>query len=102
MAEAVNRGADFAIVTDDNPRTEQSADIIADILSGEIDRRRFTAVSSRRDAIRYGLSLLADGDTLLIAGKGHEDYQIIGTEKQHFSDHEVVRQWLAEERHAAL
>ncbi len=96
MAEAVNRGADIGIITDDNPRTEKSADIIADVLKGNIDKDKFEVIASRKDAILYGLSQLKTGDVLLIAGKGHEDYQIIGTEKIHFSDHEVVHEWLAE------
>ncbi|MBS9782169.1 MAG: UDP-N-acetylmuramoyl-L-alanyl-D-glutamate--2,6-diaminopimelate ligase, partial [Gammaproteobacteria bacterium] len=96
MAEAVNRGADIGIVTDDNPRTENSADIIADILTGDIDKNRFEVVANRRDAIRFALDTMSSGDIVLIAGKGHEDYQIIGKEKIHFSDHEVVREWLSE------
>lgn len=96
MAEAVNQYADFGIITDDNPRTEQSADIIADILTADIEALRFRTIASRREAIRFGLSQLAANDVLLIAGKGHEDYQIIGTEKKPFSDHAVVREWCDE------
>ncbi|PID66964.1 MAG: UDP-N-acetylmuramoyl-L-alanyl-D-glutamate--2,6-diaminopimelate ligase [Gammaproteobacteria bacterium] len=97
MAEAVNRSADIGIITDDNPRTENAADIIADILTGDIDKSRFEVIGNRRDAIRFALQQLSSGDMVLIAGKGHETYQIIGTEKTHFSDHEVVREWLAEQ-----
>lgn len=102
MAEAVNRKADEGIITDDNPRTEQSADIIADILSADIDKERFRVLPSRREAIVSGLSALQGGDTLLIAGKGHEDYQIVGSEKHYFSDHAVVQEWLAEQHNAKL
>ncbi len=94
MAEVVNQYSDIAIVTDDNPRTEQSQDIIADILKASIDRERFHVIPSRKEAIIFGLSQLSANDVLLIAGKGHEDYQIIGTKKTHFSDHEVVMEWL--------
>lgn len=96
MAEAVNRYSDFGIITDDNPRTEKSAAIIADILTADIEPVRFQTIPSRREAIRFGLSRLHAGDVLLIAGKGHETYQIIGTEKHDFSDHQVVREWLDE------
>lgn len=96
MAQAVNQGADWGIVTDDNPRTERSEDIIADILTADIDKTRFQVIASRREAIRFALNKMTGGDIVLIAGKGHEDYQIIGTEKIHFSDHEVVHEWLAE------
>ncbi|PIE45659.1 MAG: UDP-N-acetylmuramoyl-L-alanyl-D-glutamate--2,6-diaminopimelate ligase [Gammaproteobacteria bacterium] len=96
MAQAANQFSDFVIVTDDNPRTEQSEVIIADILAADVDLNRFKTIASRRQAIRFGLSLLAQDDVLLIAGKGHEDYQIIGSEKTHFSDYEVVQEWLHE------
>ncbi len=96
MAEAVNAYSDFGIISDDNPRTEDSEKIIADILTGDIDRNRFDVVPCRREAIRFGLEKLQTGDVLLIAGKGHETYQIIGTEKTDFSDHEEVKRWLEE------
>lgn len=94
MAEAVNAYSDYGIITDDNPRTEKSDEIIADILTGDIERARFQVISSRREAIQFGLARLAPNDILLIAGKGHEDYQIIGTEKVNFSDYAVVQEWL--------
>lgn len=96
MAEAVNQYSDFGIITDDNPRTESSEEIIADILSGAIEPIRFQVIASRKAAINFGLSKLQPGDVLLIAGKGHETYQIIGTEKQEFSDYAVVQEWLDE------
>lgn len=96
MAEAVNAYSDFGIVTDDNPRTENSQTIIDDILTGDIERVRFQVIPSRAEAIRFGLARLSTNDVLLIAGKGHEPYQIIGTEKIHFSDYEIVQAWLNE------
>ncbi len=97
MAEAVNAYSDFGIITDDNPRTENSESIIADILTGNIDKTRFDIVPCRREAIHFGLQKLQAGDVLLIAGKGHETYQIVGTEKTDFSDHAEVKQWLKEQ-----
>jgi UDP-N-acetylmuramoyl-L-alanyl-D-glutamate--2,6-diaminopimelate ligase len=87
MGEVAGRLADEAIVTDDNPRTEDAATIRAEILAAIPGA---TEIGDRRLAIETAISGLSKGDVLLIAGKGHEDYQIIGTTKHHFSDHEVV------------
>jgi UDP-N-acetylmuramoyl-L-alanyl-D-glutamate--2,6-diaminopimelate ligase len=80
-----------AIVTDDNPRTENAASIRAEILA-QVPKAR--EIADRRIAIQQAIKGLKKGDVLLIAGKGHEDYQIIGTTKHHFSDHEVVAETL--------
>lgn len=90
MAAIASKFADALVVTSDNPRTEDPQAIIADILSQGV-KARITEVD-RRQAIQLTLSLARPGDLVLIAGKGHEDYQIIGTKKQHFSDQEVVRE----------
>lgn len=87
--------ADYAIVTSDNPRTEDPDAIIADILPGMAGGEdRYEVVADRRAAIRRALALAQPGDTVLIAGKGHEDYQIVGTEKHHFDDREVAAEEL--------
>jgi UDP-N-acetylmuramoyl-L-alanyl-D-glutamate--2,6-diaminopimelate ligase len=91
MGEIASRIADRVIVTDDNPRTEDAAAIRAEILAaapGAIE------IGDRRKAIESAIGELQPGDVLLIAGKGHEDYQIVGTTKHHFSDHEVVLETL--------
>ena len=83
--------ADFAIVTSDNPRTEDPDAIIADVVSGmDAGAGRYEVVPDRRQAIARAIELAEPGDAVLVAGKGHEDYQIIGTEKIHFDDREVV------------
>ncbi len=87
MGEIAARLADGVIVTDDNPRTENAASIRSEILSAAPHARE---IGDRAEAIRVAVNELRDGDVLLVAGKGHEDYQIIGTEKRHFSDHEEV------------
>jgi UDP-N-acetylmuramoyl-L-alanyl-D-glutamate--2,6-diaminopimelate ligase len=79
--------ADVAIVTDDNPRTEDAATIRAEILAAAPGARE---IGDRREAIMTAVAELQPGDVLLVAGKGHENYQIVGTTKTHFSDHEVV------------
>lgn len=86
--------ADHVVVTSDNPRTEEPAAIIADILGSGIQPS--VVDSDRRAAIARAISEAAPNDTVLIAGKGHEDYQIIGTTKLPFSDQEVAREALAE------
>jgi UDP-N-acetylmuramoyl-L-alanyl-D-glutamate--2,6-diaminopimelate ligase len=92
MAQAVARGADAFIITSDNPRTEDPLAIIADIERGltEADRRRGEMVPDRAAAIARAVGRLERGDVLLIAGKGHENYQIFGTEKVHFDDVEAA------------
>ncbi len=91
MGEIAARLADSAIVTDDNPRTEDAAAIRAEILAAVPAAME---IGDRRLAIQQAVKSLSPGDVLLIAGKGHEDYQIVGTTKHHFSDHEVVLETL--------
>lgn len=91
MGDAASRLADDIIVTDDNPRTEDAATIRKQIL---LATRSAREIGDRRLAIETAIRELQQGDVLLIAGKGHEDYQIIGTTKHHFSDHEVVLETL--------
>ena len=87
-------GADYAVVTSDNPRTEDPDAIIADIVSGMGDGDGYEVVPDRRAAIARAIELAEPGDSILIAGKGHEDYQILGTEKIHFDDREVAAEEL--------
>ena len=96
MALAVGRRADQAIVTSDNPRSERPQRIIEDILAGfdEADGCEVVVEPDRRKAIGEALNAASPGDTVLIAGKGHEDYQIIGDHKRPFDDQVVARQWL--------
>ncbi|MDX8491400.1 UDP-N-acetylmuramoyl-L-alanyl-D-glutamate--2,6-diaminopimelate ligase [Mesorhizobium sp. VK22B] len=93
MGEIATRLADVVIVTDDNPRTEIPETIRAAILAaapGAIE------IGDRRKAIHEAVAMLHAGDTLIVAGKGHEEGQTIGTETFHFSDHEEVREALQE------
>ena len=111
MAAVAGRYSDLSIITSDNPRTEEPAAIIDEVRSGilplglreygredliettpqDVSRgfeKGFTTVENRRDAIRLAVGLSRPGDIVLLAGKGHEDYQIIGTTKHHFDDRE--------------
>ncbi len=85
--------ADVVVVTSDNPRTEDPEKIIDDILLGVPDLSRVVVEVDRRKAIYKALDVAGPLDVVLIAGKGHEDYQIIGHTKYPFSDVEVVREW---------
>ena len=102
MAKAAIQFSDYIILTSDNPRTENPVNILADIEKGLIDEKypfdKYLIISDRERAIGHGIKLLTKGDSLLIAGKGHENYQIIGTEKIHFDDREVVRKILEEKK----
>jgi UDP-N-acetylmuramoyl-L-alanyl-D-glutamate--2,6-diaminopimelate ligase len=88
MAKVACDGADEVIVTSDNPRTENPDAIISEILAGVPDaaRPRVSVEPDRARAIAHAVSSAREGDVILIAGKGHEDYQIIGTEKRKFDD----------------
>ncbi|MGE3067465.1 MAG: Mur ligase family protein, partial [Hyphomicrobiaceae bacterium] len=83
--------ADVVIVTDDNPRSESPAAIRAEILAGAPEARE---IGDREEAIRAAIALLGTGDVVLIAGKGHETGQIVGTTVIPFSDHDAVRRAL--------
>ena len=81
--------SDYVILTNDNPRTEDEKLIMKDILEG-ITTNNYEVIYDRKDAIKKGISMLKNNDCLLILGKGHEDYQIIGRTKIHLSDYEEV------------
>ena len=93
MGRVAERLADRMIITDDNPRTEDPQGIIRDILAGMANPDRAQVVRNRQEAIVRALSAAAPGDLVLIAGKGHEDYQLVGAERIPFSDRDVVRRW---------
>ena len=89
MGEIATRLSDNVIITNDNPRTEDENKIISDILKG-IKKENYEVITDRRTAIKHGIKMLEENDILLILGKGHENYQIIGKEKFHFDDVEEV------------
>ena len=99
MAAVAAELGDFSIVTSDNPRTENPEQILLDI---EVGMRRagkskpadYVMILDRREAIHRAIAMAEPGDLVMIAGKGHEDYQILGTERIHFDDREVAREAL--------
>lgn len=96
MGKIASDLADFVLVTSDNPRTESPEQIMTEILQGISNRAHVEAVVLRREAIARALSLADAKDIILIAGKGHESYQLIGEQSQYFSDQAVVQDLLAE------
>ena len=91
MGGIAAKHSDFVVVTSDNPRTEEPVAIINEILSGMAGTTTpFRVIENRRDAIYWALENAKPGDVLILAGKGHETYQIFGKEKRHFDEREVI------------
>jgi UDP-N-acetylmuramoyl-L-alanyl-D-glutamate--2,6-diaminopimelate ligase len=109
MGAAAIKGSDIVIITSDNPRTEDPLSIIRDIEQGLAERgvkrsaqdvaqkvvpgkKPYAVIPDRREAVTVAVGLAGPGDVVVLAGKGHEDYQIIGEKKKHFDDREVARE----------
>ncbi len=91
MGRVAGENSDVVFITSDNPRTEDPLKIIAEIEAGVSPTRvKFYSISDRREAIRRAISAARPGDVVIIAGKGHETYQIVGNDKFHFDDREVA------------
>ena len=96
MGKVVSEQAERVILTSDNPRHEDPDSIIQDIIVGIPTNADVTTIVDRREAIQYALQYASKNDIVLIAGKGHEDYQIVGDKRTVFSDQAEVRQYLGE------
>ena len=96
MAQEAVKQSDRVIITSDNPRFEEPQEIINDMLAGLTPQqmKKVVSIVDRREAIRTACMMANKGDVILIAGKGHEDYQEIQGVKHHFDDHEVVREFM--------
>ena len=94
MAKESVKYSDKVIITSDNPRFEEPQDIINDMLAGltKEDMQKVITIVDRREAIRTACMMAQAGDVILVAGKGHEDYQDVKGVKHHFDDHEVIRE----------
>ncbi len=103
MGQTVLKEADFPIITSDNPRTEDPEHIIEDILQGIPSSARkgddYNVIINRKEAIEHAIHLAGKNDLVLIAGKGHENYQILSTQTIHFDDREVARSALKKLSH---
>lgn len=87
--------ADFVVVTSDNPRTEQPGEIIREILAGmEGTKTPYQVIEDRTEAIGWALDHAEPGDVIALCGKGHETYQVVGTEKRHMDEREIVAGYL--------
>lgn len=93
MGNIASENSDFVVFTSDNPRTEDPEAILKDVLAG-VRKDNYIKITDRVEAIKYALDMIEDNDTVLILGKGHEDYQIIGHEKHHLDDAEEVRKYI--------
>ena len=95
MAAIAEKLADRIFITSDNSRTERTEDIIEDIKAGlsPAGLKKTVCIADRREAIRAALTLSPDGSIILLAGKGHETYQIMGTEHLHFNEREIVKEY---------
>lgn len=97
MGEAAARLADFVIVTSDNPRSENPAEIIRQIMPGVLKHNtEHVVIENRREAIKYAVEHARSGDVIVLAGKGHETYQILNTGTIHFDEREVLAQVIEE------
>ncbi|MDX1960721.1 MAG: UDP-N-acetylmuramoyl-L-alanyl-D-glutamate--2,6-diaminopimelate ligase [Leptospiraceae bacterium] len=95
MAQVASKYSDFLIITSDNPRTEDPKSVLTDVESGvPKSYTSYEVIEDRRKAIQRGIELLPANGILLVAGKGHEDYQILGKTKIHFSDKEEIENFL--------
>jgi UDP-N-acetylmuramoyl-L-alanyl-D-glutamate--2,6-diaminopimelate ligase len=94
MAKAASERSDVTVVTSDNPRTEDPQAILQDILPGVVPGRESVAIADRREAVAHAVRLAKPGDVVVIAGKGHENYQIIGRTKHNMDDRELAKEAL--------
>jgi len=99
MAQEAARRSDRVIITSDNPRFEEPQDIINDMLAGLDDKemKKTLSIADRKEAIRTACMLAQKGDVVLVAGKGHEDYQEIKGVKHHFDDREIIQEIISKE-----
>lgn len=96
MGAVASKYADFSILTSDNPNTENPQNIIDDIAEQFNDDSSHISIPDRREAIKYAINIAKAGDIVLLAGKGHEKYQLIGGKKQYFCEREIIEDYINE------
>lgn len=98
MAKVATENSDTTLLTSDNPRNEKPEDILAEMYEGVsiTARKKTLTITDRREAIKTAVMMAGKDDIILVAGKGHESYQIIGSEKHHFDDKETIREMFKE------
>jgi UDP-N-acetylmuramoyl-L-alanyl-D-glutamate--2,6-diaminopimelate ligase len=102
MGRIASSMSDVTIVTSDNPRTEKPEKIIHDILKGVVKTGTVIVKTERKAAIQCALKIANQGDLVLVAGKGHETYQLVAGRKKHFDDSEVIRNYFDAHRGGVL
>jgi len=98
MGQVATRVSDYTIITSDNPRTEDPQRILDAIITGVESAADYVALPDRQEAIEHAIAMAQPRDTIVIAGKGHEDYQILGQTRRHFDDREVAQAALERRR----
>jgi len=97
MGEIAEQFADHVIITDDNPRTEAASHIVSQILEGMLKQQDVVIIHDRIEAIRHAMGHASADDVVLVAGKGHESYQIIGEQRRDYvGDANIVRSFMKE------
>jgi UDP-N-acetylmuramoyl-L-alanyl-D-glutamate--2,6-diaminopimelate ligase len=96
MGQITSANADVVVCTSDNPRSEDPLAIIEDIKAGLDPNKEIAIEPDRQKAIELALSMCRDNDLLIVAGKGHENYQIVGDSRIHFDDREIIENYLRE------
>jgi UDP-N-acetylmuramoyl-L-alanyl-D-glutamate--2,6-diaminopimelate ligase len=94
MAKAASEGSDITVITSDNPRTEEPQDILDEVRTGVVDGKASVCILDRKAAIDHAIRQAKSGDVVVIAGKGHENYQIIGRTKHFMDDRLMAREAL--------
>ena len=94
MGKVASMLSDFVIITSDNSRTEKTSDIIKEIEKGVDKSKPYLVIENREKAIEYAISSAADGDIIMLCGKGHENYEIDSKGKHEFSEKEIVSRLL--------
>jgi UDP-N-acetylmuramoyl-L-alanyl-D-glutamate--2,6-diaminopimelate ligase len=97
MGAISTRLADLAVITSDNPRSESPMHIIEEIKQGVV-RENYKAIADRKAAIEYVMRTKEKEDVVIVAGKGHEEYQLVGDQTMEFDDAEVIRECFANSR----
>ena len=93
MGGMASKMGDIAIFTSDNPRSEDPEQILREMEEGVEAGNKYLKIADRHEAIKTAVMLAEPRDIILLAGKGHEDYQIVGTEKLPFNDKAIVKEW---------
>ena len=94
MGKIATSMADFVIITSDNSRSEDTSAIISDILSGVEEISPYVVIEDRKNAIEYAIKNARKRDVIVLAGKGHENYEIIGDKRNRFCETEIVKQFV--------